>query len=262
MRDHDRVLPDHGVGERGPGSPSRSFAAHVVRGAPGRVRAAHPEAARRSALDRGPRRVHEHQWLSDRATAPAVCRDGGRRRERDDPGVAQRPGTTPTARFGTGLSLSVIPACVGCKALATCHYFPTFRRYLQRIRLICRPEPPPGEQLRYLARRLVAFVDPPFVKGAGWPSGAGLRLPDSSASGRGKPGGVHLKLYVAGGPAGRLRRQRRRRAQPPRPRSVSGFSRHRLVDRDEERLVREDPESPATISICAPARNLSQRRTG
>jgi hypothetical protein len=76
---------------------------------------------------------------------------------------------------GAGLALSVIPACVGCKAQATCHYFPTFRRSVRQLGLICRPEPPPGEQLRYLTRRLVAFVDPPFVKGAGWPSGAGLK---------------------------------------------------------------------------------------
>jgi hypothetical protein len=75
---------------------------------------------------------------------------------------------------GVGLSLSVIPACVGCKAQATCHYFSTFRRYLGQVELNCRPEPPPGEQLRYLSKHLVAFVDPPFVKGAGWPSGAGL----------------------------------------------------------------------------------------
>jgi hypothetical protein len=75
---------------------------------------------------------------------------------------------------GSGLSLSVIPACVGCKARATCHYFPTFRRDLRHVELNCRPEPPPGEQLRYLTKRLAAFVDPPFVHGAGWPSGAGL----------------------------------------------------------------------------------------
>jgi hypothetical protein len=75
---------------------------------------------------------------------------------------------------GAGLSLSVIPACLGCKALATCHYFPTFRRYLGEVALNCRLEPPPGERLRYLAKRLVAFFDSPFVRGAGWPSGAGL----------------------------------------------------------------------------------------
>jgi hypothetical protein len=76
---------------------------------------------------------------------------------------------------GAGLALSVIPACVGCKAEATCHYFPTFKRYTRRIGIVCRPEPPPGERLRYLTKRLVAFVDPPFVKGAGWPSGGGLQ---------------------------------------------------------------------------------------
>jgi hypothetical protein len=76
---------------------------------------------------------------------------------------------------GAGLALTVIPACVGCKAEATCHYFPTFRRTIRQLGLVCRPEPPPGERLRYLSSRLVAFVDPPFVKGAGRPSGAGLR---------------------------------------------------------------------------------------
>ena len=77
---------------------------------------------------------------------------------------------------GAGLALSVIPACAGCKAQATCHYFPTFRREVRQLGArLRRPEPPPGEQLRYLTRRLVAFVDPPFVKGAGWPSGAGLQ---------------------------------------------------------------------------------------
>jgi hypothetical protein len=75
---------------------------------------------------------------------------------------------------GAGLALSVIPACVGCKALATCHYFPTFQRTSRQIGLVCRPEPPPGERLRYLSRRLVAFTDSPFVQGAGWPSGGGL----------------------------------------------------------------------------------------
>ena len=76
---------------------------------------------------------------------------------------------------GSGLSLSVIPACVGCKAQATCHYFPMFRRYLRHVELNCRLEPPPGERVRYLTKRLVAIVDPPFVTGAGWPSGAGLQ---------------------------------------------------------------------------------------
>ncbi len=103
--------------------------------------------------------------------AGAVGVDGNATIQAWPPGQA-RPGPHGA---GAGLSLSLIPACVGCKALATCHYFPTFRRYIRQIGLVCRPEPPPGEQLRYLTRRLVAFVDPPFVKGAGWPSGAGLR---------------------------------------------------------------------------------------
>jgi hypothetical protein len=76
---------------------------------------------------------------------------------------------------GAGLAASLLRGCLGCKARATCHYFPTFQRYVRRVGLICRPEPPPGEQLRYLSKRLVAFVDPPFVKGAGQPSGAGLQ---------------------------------------------------------------------------------------
>jgi hypothetical protein len=76
---------------------------------------------------------------------------------------------------GAGLSASLLRGCLGCKAKATCHYFSAFRRYIGQFALNCRPEPPPGERVRYLSKRLVAFVDPRFVKGAGWPSGAGLQ---------------------------------------------------------------------------------------
>ena len=72
------------------------------------------------------------------------------------------------------MSATLLRGCLGCKARATCHYFPTFRRYIGRFALNCRPEPPPGERLRYLSKRLVAFTDGPFIQGAGWPSGAGL----------------------------------------------------------------------------------------
>jgi hypothetical protein len=107
----------------------------------------------------------------DLRCAGAVGADGNATIQTWPKGQA-KPGPHGT---GVGLSVSVIPACVGCKALATCHYFATFRRYIRQVALNCRREPPPGEQLRYLSKRLVAFVDPPFVKGAGWPSGAGLR---------------------------------------------------------------------------------------
>jgi hypothetical protein len=103
--------------------------------------------------------------------AGAVAADGNSTIQAWPRGQAQ-PGPHSA---GAGLALSVIPACVGCKAEATCHYFPTFKRSTRQLGLICRPEPPPGERLRYLTKHLVAFVDPPFVKGAGWPSGGGLQ---------------------------------------------------------------------------------------
>jgi hypothetical protein len=76
---------------------------------------------------------------------------------------------------GSGLTLSLIPACVGCKAAVTCPYFSIYRRYAHQIGLSCPDQPPIGEIVRYVTRRLVSFVDPPFVAGAGWPSGLGLR---------------------------------------------------------------------------------------
>lgn len=76
---------------------------------------------------------------------------------------------------GSGLSLSVISACVGCKASVTCPYFATFRRYAKRIGISCPTTPPSGEIAHSLNKDLVAFVDPSFVAGAGWPSGHGQR---------------------------------------------------------------------------------------
>ena len=194
--------------------------------APGRISVPRALTLRgRPGLDRGPHRIYEHERLPDRTAAPALRRRGRRRWERDDPGLAERAGDDPgrTAPERVWRS-SVIPACVGCKAEATCHYFPTFRRTIRQLGLVCRPEPPPGEQLRYLTKRLVAFVDRSVRQGRRL---AQRRRPAVDRTGRHQagrePGGVHVELYVAGGAARRMRRQRRRRAQPPRPRSVSSF---------------------------------------
>ena len=72
---------------------------------------------------------------------------------------------------GSGLSLFLIPACVGCKATTTCPYFATFRAYAHQVGLPCPEHPPSGERVRYLTEHLVGFVDPSFVAGVGWPSG-------------------------------------------------------------------------------------------
>jgi hypothetical protein len=74
---------------------------------------------------------------------------------------------------GSGISLRVIPACVGCKAQLTCPYFALYRHDAHKIGLPCPSKPHAGETVRHLSDDLIAFSDPPFVAGAGYPSGRG-----------------------------------------------------------------------------------------
>jgi hypothetical protein len=67
-----------------------------------------------------------------------------------------------------GLSISVEPACVGCKAAEVCPLLP---RFAAGFGFPCRSSIPPGEQIDVLRPSIVLFEDPPGVAGDGWPSG-------------------------------------------------------------------------------------------
>jgi hypothetical protein len=69
---------------------------------------------------------------------------------------------------GDGLTLDVIPACVGCMAAAACPFFPSFARHLGSP---CPSGVPAGETVERLSSNVVAYEDPPGVAGDGWPSG-------------------------------------------------------------------------------------------
>ena len=76
-----------------------------------------------------------------------------------------RPGLHTHA---AGLTLTVIPACVGCKAQEVC---PFFGAYARRLGFPCSTQPAQDERVVKLRPNAIAFEDPPGVAGAGWPSG-------------------------------------------------------------------------------------------
>ena len=67
-----------------------------------------------------------------------------------------------------GLTLSLIPACVGCKAEAAC---PFFTQYATEEGFPCPTGIPAGERVYGVRAQLTLFSDPPGVAGDGWPSG-------------------------------------------------------------------------------------------
>jgi hypothetical protein len=69
---------------------------------------------------------------------------------------------------GGGVTLTVIPACVGCMAFVACPFFPSFAR---RLGFPCASGIPAGEVVRRPNRQLALFEDPPGIAGDGWPSG-------------------------------------------------------------------------------------------
>lgn len=76
---------------------------------------------------------------------------------------------------GAGLSLTMIPVCVGCKVDLTCPYLGVMQHAARSYQVPCPGEPPRGERVHQLSHRLAAVVDPPSVRGLGWPSGRGLQ---------------------------------------------------------------------------------------
>lgn len=67
-----------------------------------------------------------------------------------------------------GLTLQVIPACVGCMAFAAC---PFFAAYALKLGFPCVSGIPSGEIVTRASSRVALFEDPPGVAGDGFPSG-------------------------------------------------------------------------------------------
>jgi hypothetical protein len=69
---------------------------------------------------------------------------------------------------GIGLTLTIDPACAGCRADAAC---PFLRAFAKSLGFPCTAGVPAGERIVQLPHRAIAFEDPPGVAGSGWPSG-------------------------------------------------------------------------------------------
>src|SRR5579862_624816 len=75
------------------------------------------------------------------------------------------------ARYA-GLTLSIDPACAGCKAADACPFFP---QLASNVGFPCPTGIPPGEHVYGLRATITLFEDPPGVTGDGWPSGGPYR---------------------------------------------------------------------------------------
>lgn len=69
---------------------------------------------------------------------------------------------------GDGLSLAVIPSCVGCQASEACPFFTSFAKALG---FPCAGRIPPSEKVDRIDARVVRFRDPAGLAGDGYPSG-------------------------------------------------------------------------------------------
>jgi hypothetical protein len=78
-----------------------------------------------------------------------------------------RPKPGPHSR-GIGLTLTVDPACAGCRADDACPFLTALARELG---FPCSASIPTGERVVRPSRTLALFEDPPGIRGSGWPSG-------------------------------------------------------------------------------------------
>jgi hypothetical protein len=67
-----------------------------------------------------------------------------------------------------GLTLQVVPACVGCMATMACPFFPAFAR---KLMFPCPSGVPAHEVVTRPSTNVALFEDPPGVAGDGYPSG-------------------------------------------------------------------------------------------
>jgi hypothetical protein len=89
---------------------------------------------------------------------------------------------------GVGLTLTIDPACAGCRAADACPFFTAFARTLG---FPCGDGVPAGEIVTRRSPSLALFEDPPGVVGSGWPSGG--PYPANGVVGtRGSPAGDAL----------------------------------------------------------------------
>jgi hypothetical protein len=93
-----------------------------------------------------------------------VAADGGSQVIAWAPG---EPKPTPHSH-GAGLTLTIDPACAGCRADDACPFFTQFARQLG---FPCGAGVPAGEAIVRRSPSLALFEDPPGVAGSGWPSG-------------------------------------------------------------------------------------------
>jgi hypothetical protein len=74
---------------------------------------------------------------------------------------------TTHARYA-GLTISLDPACVSCKAADAC---PFFSQFSNGLGFGCSTGIPAGERVYGLRSNVALFEDPPGIPGDGWPSG-------------------------------------------------------------------------------------------
>ena len=93
-----------------------------------------------------------------------VAADGGQQV------TAWATGAGPPSRHGrvAALTLTLDPACAGCRADDACPFFAAFARTLG---FPCATGVPAGERVVRPSARVALFEDPPGVAGSGWPSG-------------------------------------------------------------------------------------------
>jgi hypothetical protein len=84
--------------------------------------------------------------------------------------IAWAPGQAKPAlhAHGVGLTLTIDPACAGCRADDAC---PFFTQLARKLGFPCGAGVPAGEAVVRRSPSLALFEDPPGVAGSGWPSG-------------------------------------------------------------------------------------------
>lgn len=100
--------------------------------------------------------------------AGALAADGG---SRISVWVRGYPAPSQRARYGA-LTLSLDPACLGCKAQDACPFFGEFAKAEE---IPCDMRIPAGERVTRPDSHIALFTDPAGIPGSGWPKRRPLR---------------------------------------------------------------------------------------